>query len=381
MQFAARMGIQYGKSTIQSLYNMYQSSGGSKKKKPKIQRPRVAKVSKPSFQGGIPVAYSSRQNARLGQGKQHVVAASELLASVNGSVDFVSTKFPLNPGLATVFPRLSKEAAVWQHYRFKKLSFRYVTRSSTNTAGSVILSPSYNPAEIAPSNETEASNTAQAVEDVTWSKEITCRLKPGSMYPMGPKKQVRYFNIPGDLNVYDVGNLYVCTKGQLDATEIGKLWVDYEVEFYIPQSTPITPYPRDMTIVTMTPSALTPADGVSEIAWLPLDPVTNPLDLSLDSKTSTQITLPKGAYSIGISTHIGTTSDATATLDVDPHLNGVSIGQIYTVPTPKNRIEHYTLRVVVVNDPAVLEVNVAAYSGATSGNLTGIYLTLYVLNI
>ena len=378
MQFAARMGIQYGKSTIQSLYNLYQNSGGSKKKKPKIQRLNVARVSKPSFQGGIPVAYSSRQNARMGQGKQHVVVASELLASVNGSVGFTSTKFPLNPGLASVFPRLSKEAAVWQHYRFKKLSFRYVTRSSTNTAGSVILSPSYNPAEIAPSNETEASNTAQAVEDVTWSKEITCRLKPGSMYPIGPKKQVRYFNIPGDLNVYDVGNLYVCTKGQIDASEIGKLWVDYEVEFYIPQSTPITPYPRDMTIITMTPSAITVADGILEVAWLSPNAASNPLDVSVDSKlTSTKITLPRGAYSIGTTTFISTTTSATASLNVDHHLDGASIASYYTVPAPKNRIEHYSLRVIVATDPVELEVLIAAIVG----DFTGVQITLNILNI
>jgi hypothetical protein len=369
------MGVQYGKSTVQSLYNMYQNSGGSKKKKPQIQRLKAAKVSKPSFQGGIPVAYSSRQNARMGQGKQHVVAASELLASVNGSVDFASTKFPLNPGLASVFPRLSKEAAVWQHYRFKKLSFRYVTRSSTNTAGSVILSPSYNPAEIAPSNETEASNTAQAVEDVTWSKEITCRLKPGSMYPLGPKKQVRYFNIPGDLNVYDVGNLYVCTKGQIDASEIGKLWVDYEVEFYIPQSTPITPYPRDMTIVTMAPSDIKTTDGVLEVVWTAPNAASNPLDISLDSK-STKVILPRGAYSIGTTTFISTTT-ASAKLNVDHILNGVTINSYYAVSVPTNRTEHYSLRVIVATEPAELEILIAAISG----DFTGVKITLNILNI
>jgi hypothetical protein len=187
------------------------------------------------------------------------------VASVNGSVNFDSSqKFVIQPGLAASFPWLSVEAKQWQQYRFHRLCFRYVTRTSTSEKGSVILSPDYNPNETPPVTEQEASNTQDAVEDVVW-RNLECKLDTSSMFPIGPRKQIRSVNVAGDKSVYDGGRLFICVVGEDSSDGIGKLWVDYDVEFFVPQSTVsqalgptrTSEFSRD-TALTITTATLTP---------------------------------------------------------------------------------------------------------------------------
>jgi hypothetical protein len=183
-----------------------------------------------------PVALAQRQKFPSASAQQpRRIVNSELIQSINGSVSFTANRFVVNPGLAATFPWLSVIAADWQQYRFHRLQFRYVTRAATSQAGSVILSPDYNPIDIPPSTEARASNTMDAVEDVVW-KEITCPLTPSAMFPIGPRKQIRSTNVAGDLQAFDACRFYLCTVEQADTTAIGKLWVDYDVELYVPQN-------------------------------------------------------------------------------------------------------------------------------------------------
>jgi hypothetical protein len=163
---------------------------------------------------------------------------SELISTIQGSIAFaVIQKLSINPGLASSFPWLSSEAKKWQQYRFHSLIFRYVTRTATATVGSVILSPDYNPKEQVPTTEAQATNTQDAVEGSPWTN-IICRLDPRAMFGLGPRKQIRSTNIAGDLNNYDCGRLFVCAVGEVGAADIGKLWVDYDVELFVPQNSP-----------------------------------------------------------------------------------------------------------------------------------------------
>jgi hypothetical protein len=160
-----------------------------------------------------------------------------LVGSISGSVAFTARQYDINPGLPTSFPWLSTIAANWQQYRFHKLHYRFVTRTSTATVGSVILSPDYNPNEPAPTTEAQASNTQDAVEDTTW-KDLVCKMDPSSMFPFGPRKQVRRTALNADLSVYDAGTMFVCTLEEVGTDAIGKLWVDYDVELFVPQNSP-----------------------------------------------------------------------------------------------------------------------------------------------
>lgn len=185
-----------------------------------------------------PVAYAEKQSFPLRQQRSRRIQNSEFVAVITGNTIFDATqKFTINPGLSSSFPWLSVMAAQWQQYRFHKLHYRFITRSATSSAGSIILSPDYNPRENPPTTETMASNTQDSVEDVVW-KSLICKLDPESMFPLGPRKQIRTTQVAGETSIYDAGRLFCCVTGEASTAEIGRLWVDYDVEFFVPQSSP-----------------------------------------------------------------------------------------------------------------------------------------------
>nr|UJQ92939.1 MAG: putative capsid protein [Narnaviridae sp.] len=238
-------GIQY-RSMNKSKQNGGKSSNNNNNnnnnnKSKKMKDGRITKVinRKEYAQIAAPVAYSQKQEfPNRERMTSRRIKNSEFISTIVGSTTFNATqKFVINPGLVSTFPWLSVLAAEWQQYRIHKLCFRYVTRTSTSSVGSVILSPDYNAVDQAPSSEQVASNTQDAVEDVCW-RSITCHLDVQAMFPFGPRKQIRVGNISGDYTTYDAGRLFVCVTGQGSAAEIGKLWVDYDVELFVPQSSP-----------------------------------------------------------------------------------------------------------------------------------------------
>jgi hypothetical protein len=101
-----------------------------------------------------------------------------------------------------------------------------------------MLVPDYDAADSAPSTETIASSYQDCVEEVPWVEEFSCTLKPSSLHPGGIPKFLRFNNaLPAgqDVKTYDSGNMYVCTTDGTAGALWGKLWVEYEVEFLIPQ--------------------------------------------------------------------------------------------------------------------------------------------------
>nr|UJQ92637.1 MAG: putative capsid protein [Narnaviridae sp.] len=203
------------------------------------EKKKNGNVRKEYAQIAAPVAYSQKQEfPNRERMTSRRIRNSEFISTIVGSTTFdASQKFVINPGLVASFPWLSVLAAEWQQYRIHRLCFRYVTRTSTSSVGSVILSPDYNVVDSPPSSEQIASNTQDAVEDVCW-RSITCHLDVAAMFPLGPRKQIRIGNISGDYTTYDAGRLFVCVTGQSSAADIGKLWVDYDVELFVPQSSP-----------------------------------------------------------------------------------------------------------------------------------------------
>lgn len=188
------------------------------------------------MQEAVAVAYAEAQHfpGSTTPLRSRRIQNSELIASISNTNSFAATKYTINPGLSGTFPWLSIQAAQWQQYRFHRLRFRYVTRAPTSESGSLILSPDYNVSDATPSTEQAASNTMDAVEDAVW-KSLTCTLDPRAMFPLGPRKQIRQGNVSGDLTTYDAGKIFVCTVGS-STNAIGKLWVDYDVELFVPQT-------------------------------------------------------------------------------------------------------------------------------------------------
>jgi hypothetical protein len=211
----------------------------NKKKSGVARKGRVPRKA-PKVVEAAAVAYSQEQKFPNKANRSRRIRNSELVGSVLGSIAFDATQtFFVNPGLVTSFPWLSEIAKQWQQYRFHRLCYRYVTRTATAEKGSVIISPDYNPREVAPQTEQQASNTQDAVEDVVW-KSLTCELDPSAMFAIGPRKQIRVGSVVGDTSTYDAARLTICVVGEDSADEIGKLWVDYDVELFVPQNSPHT---------------------------------------------------------------------------------------------------------------------------------------------
>ncbi len=162
------------------------------------------------------------------------ICHSELVTTVAGSVNFAATKYVINPGDSTTFPWLSAQAQRYEQYRFHSCRFELLTRSPTTVTGSAILAPDYNASNPPPATEAEVTAYKGAVEDVPW-RDMSMFLDVQDMHPLGPRKYVRDGNVAGDLKTYDVANLFVCTTGQADTTNISKLWVHYDVELFVPQ--------------------------------------------------------------------------------------------------------------------------------------------------
>jgi len=178
-----------------------------------------------------PRIQASRDNCRI--------VHRELIGSVVGSAAFaVPLTFAVNPGLPASFPWLSTQAQAWETYRFNKLRYCYYTRTGTGVPGSCMLVPDYDAEDSAPISEQVASSYEDVEEDAPW-KDICCELRPSAMFSIGPKKFVRTGAVPAgtDVKTYDAAQLFVCTT---DGTAVnwGKLWVEYDVEFFTPQINP-----------------------------------------------------------------------------------------------------------------------------------------------
>jgi hypothetical protein len=160
----------------------------------------------------------------------------ELIMSVFGSTPFITNVIPINPGLTT-FPWLQTQAQGWEKYRFNKLKFCYETRAPTSVQGSVMLSADYDAADSPPSTEQIMSNFYGTIEAAPWRDitfEADCK-RIGTKY-------IRFGTLSPNLDIktYDAMNFIMgTTDAATGGAAWGKLWVEYDVTFFIPQLNPL----------------------------------------------------------------------------------------------------------------------------------------------
>lgn len=201
---------------------------------------------------------------------------TELIGTISGSQNFtVQRTIQLNPGLATSFPWLSTQAQSWEQYRFSSLNVHYISRSAATAAGSIMLVPDYDVLDAPPSSEIIAMSYKDARDENVW-RSFAIRLDQRAMFPTGNRKYVRLGLVSNaDLKTYDVAALNVCTIGTIDnTTSIGKIYLEYTVEFFVPQVNTPAMNPKNVTIYNL-PADQGLTDGQIEIARLS-QAVTNP---------------------------------------------------------------------------------------------------------
>lgn len=161
-------------------------------------------------------------------------------ASVPGSTAFtVQNTIVLNPGLAASFPWLAPQAKMWEQYVCHKLCAEWIPIAPTDTKGTVTLSPEYDSGDAAPTTEEQLSSAFGTVEDRVWVP-IVLDLDTKSMMAGVTRKFVRSTNVAGDIKMFDVGKIFVASNNEANTDAIGKLWLSYDFEFFIPQNSPST---------------------------------------------------------------------------------------------------------------------------------------------
>lgn len=224
------------------------NKGSKSQKSPMNGKSKISNKSKP--QASASVAYATSQQGRapnVVQGKDSIrVRHREFISTVTSSVAFaISNAVALNPGLSQSFPWLSQVAQAWEEYSFNSLTFEYVTRASTATTGSVILTPDYDASDSPPVSEQIACSYDGAQEDASW-KDQFCNLPSGRLNSADKFRYVRTGPLSAnqDIKLYDAGNFFVCCTEFASAAPVGKLWVEYDVTLKIPALSPIGLQPR-----------------------------------------------------------------------------------------------------------------------------------------
>lgn len=172
---------------------------------------------------------------------QIVVRHREYIGDVMGSFNYSVKKYEINAGLDTTFRWLSALANNYEFYRFRKLSFEFETSVGTNTIGSVMLAVDYDPSDVTPGTKADLLATHDAVRSAIWDRSCFICDNPN----LGRKLLTRNGSIPAntDKKLYDIGSLYVAISGNVDETQLGELYVSYEVELHTPQ--PLISHPYD----------------------------------------------------------------------------------------------------------------------------------------
>jgi len=282
-------------------------------------------------QKGVAAAYSNRtvstqpriSSSSSGAQRSTRVVHRELVnASVAGSTSFVvQQSIALNPGLAASFPWLSVQAANWEQYRIHRLEAVYVPIAPTNTQGDIMLSPDYDASDPVPTTEVQAGNNAGTVQDSCWAN-IRLRLDPQAMMGLGPRRFVRQSAVAGDVKTFDVGKLFVCSNNQTGPAAVGKLWLEYDIEFFVPQNSPNTdsiPLSTSLFSLASPVGFTTNTAKALQFDTVDFDP------LSIGAPISGVFTPPAGSYALMATAETFDSSNETMSSIIAIYKNGVAV--------------------------------------------------------
>jgi len=169
------------------------------------------------------------------------VTHKEYLGNVMGSDEFQSTVYRLNPGISDSFPWLAGLARNFQQYRFNGMIFQFVSTSafalgSTNSAlGKVVLATNYNSEDAEFTStvgmlSTEFSNYGRPAESVQHAIECA----PSETFAELLYTRTDVEAKGKDLRFTDLGFTQISTEGMQSDSEVGGLWVTYDVTLIKP---------------------------------------------------------------------------------------------------------------------------------------------------
>lgn len=150
--------------------------------------------------------------------------------------------FPIQPALDVTFPWLGPVATQFEEYQLNGVIFEFKSNSydalaSTNTAsGTVIMTTNYNvynPQFVNKQQMEQYEFTCSSKPSVNLIHPIECARGESPLVTLQTRNDAKLL---GDLRLYDFGNFNIATVGMQGAsTNIGELWVSYDISFYKPR--------------------------------------------------------------------------------------------------------------------------------------------------
>jgi hypothetical protein len=268
----------------------------------------------------------------------------EFIKDITSSTAFSATNYSLNPGNTSLFPWLSKIASGYQQARINGMVFYFNTTSassigSTNTAlGSVLLSTNYDTNEPAYKSKAEVlssyfSSSGSPAEDLIHAIECDPKQRPFDVINIDNGESIV------DPTLYNMGNFQLATVGMQAPSNIGELWVSYDITFLKPRLN----YTGDYSIMN---------NG----SWT----TTSPLGNIITAFKGTQLTVDGsgGFDTIHLAPYIGKTILLTMTLS-GTGLNTPVISAVVSGLTARNAFKLFAASTTNNNvDPAGGQVSV-----------------------
>lgn len=159
----------------------------------------------------------------------------EFISNIPATSQFSVQKYEVNPGDSTTFPWLSGIAPNFEKYRFHKLGFIFQTSQSTFVPGTVIMAPEFNVTDPLPTSKPQILEYSYAKRSAVW-ENFSVHLKTEDVMNFKTYYTRVTAQVVNDLKLYDPLYWIIGTDGLSEDLNIaGELWVEYDVEFTLPQ--------------------------------------------------------------------------------------------------------------------------------------------------
>lgn len=270
-----------------------------------------------------PTAVATRQSLSNNVATVRVAKRERLttITSPTGTTGVVYTTFVNAGNLAGgTNSFLSRQAQLFDKYRFKKLIFHYVPVVATSTAGNVILGADISTNDAAPTDAPGMTNLSLGYSEANaWTKN-SYRVNVSRCYEGGSAKYVRSgtAQLGSAASLYDTAAFYVFTEGAPTNTLLGYIDIEYDVELIgvnrSPETNISTLAPAAQLLITLTGNSINPGGLWDNTIW--------------QTFTGYNHNVPGGGAAIPLNTIVAPTQWGTA-----PTVTGNTTGAgTFTVP-------------------------------------------------
>lgn len=200
---------------------------------------------------GFPKGTSAEKGfkgTRTRMNKRDEFVTNILIPPTGGTNFTVVGNYNANPGLANLFPWLSRIAQNFDKFEFTKLHFKYKPMVSqyqqSGQAGKILFAFDYDASDSPPASKTQFENTTVHLDCMAY-QAVTVPTEPRELHKNSNAKFVRGISIPSKTSIldFDCGVLYVGMEGIEGApnSKLGELWVEYDGFFSVPVLEDVVP--------------------------------------------------------------------------------------------------------------------------------------------